>query len=336
MPNGPQRNHSSTVSTGSERVEDPREPLGVEPAGEELDVLRLAGQHVIRWKRPGKRFLRSSSSSRNMTELVRRLPKSSVTRERGSSSRALVSRDSTGVMPEPAAMATWWRMRVRARVGHVKDPCGVMTSSDVAGRERVVEPVRTCGPRAPGRRPTRSRRPPVGRAATGRSSSDCRTSSPSIVGAEGQVLAAARRRSRRAAPSGTSKVTATESSVSRSTDATVSGWNGRDGGVGSGVGADVGHSDGLELVEGLEAGVAAAQRLAGGRAEAGELLGVGASRTAGSDDPAGQASARPARASPVDAAGRRDAELAQLLPPARRSSSRSSRPGDSRVRDVAA
>ena len=41
-----------------------------------------------------------------MIELVRRLPKSNVAREPGSSSRALVSSEITGVMPDPAAIAT--------------------------------------------------------------------------------------------------------------------------------------------------------------------------------------------------------------------------------------
>ena len=51
-----------------ERREDGLEPLAVEPAVEELDVLGLAESTVMSWKRPGKRFLRSSSSSRNMIE----------------------------------------------------------------------------------------------------------------------------------------------------------------------------------------------------------------------------------------------------------------------------
>ena len=41
-----------------------------------------------------------------MIELVRRLPKSSVARDPGSSSSAVVSSEMTGVMPEPAAIAT--------------------------------------------------------------------------------------------------------------------------------------------------------------------------------------------------------------------------------------
>ena len=106
MPNGPQRYHSSTDPTGrsepkiAESRSVSRRPWKSSTSWASRDST------LTRWKRPGKRFLRSSSSSRNMIELVRRLPKSSVAREPGSSSRALVSSESTGVMPEPAAIAT--------------------------------------------------------------------------------------------------------------------------------------------------------------------------------------------------------------------------------------
>ena len=41
-----------------------------------------------------------------MIDVVHRLPKMSVTRDLGSSARAVDSSDITGVMPDPAAMAT--------------------------------------------------------------------------------------------------------------------------------------------------------------------------------------------------------------------------------------
>ena len=43
---GPHRNHSSTSSAGSSASRIRRQPLAVEPAGEQLDVLLLAGEHV--------------------------------------------------------------------------------------------------------------------------------------------------------------------------------------------------------------------------------------------------------------------------------------------------
>ena len=106
MPKGPHRYHSSTVSTGSEQVEDRREPLGVEPAVEELDVLGLTGQHVDQVEAAREAVL-------EVLELLEehdraRAPVAEEQRHArpGSSSRALVSSESTGVMPEPAAMAT--------------------------------------------------------------------------------------------------------------------------------------------------------------------------------------------------------------------------------------
>ena len=77
--------------------------------------------------RSAKRFLRSASSSRNITDAVRRLPKRRVTLDPGSSSRTLLMMESTGVMPLPAAMARWCR-EAPGWVGHEKDPSGVMTS----------------------------------------------------------------------------------------------------------------------------------------------------------------------------------------------------------------
>ena len=59
------------------------------------------------WKRVGYAFFRSASSSSNMIEPVRRLPKTSVTVSSGLSCSAVVMSDMIGVMPDPAAKATW-------------------------------------------------------------------------------------------------------------------------------------------------------------------------------------------------------------------------------------
>ena len=63
-----------------------------------------------------------------LTVEVRRLPNSSVTRDPGSSSSAVVTSDRIGVIPDPAAIATWCRDDSGC-AGHVNVPIGVMTST---------------------------------------------------------------------------------------------------------------------------------------------------------------------------------------------------------------
>jgi hypothetical protein len=63
-----------------------------------------------------------------MIDSALRLPKTRVTRESGSRPRAEPMSESTGVIPEPAAKATWWRAS-SGRAGQVKVPRGGITSS---------------------------------------------------------------------------------------------------------------------------------------------------------------------------------------------------------------
>ena len=97
--------------------------------------------------------------------------------------------------------------------------------------------------------------------------------------------------------SGTSKVTATASSVSCSTAATVSGWNAARVDRAPGRGLD-GHSDLLHVLERLEARRAAVHRLAGGRPELRGQLAPRPTRTAGRSATRGSASAGAARRGP--------------------------------------
>ena len=46
IPYGPQRNHSSASTSTRPVVDQPGEPRGVDPAAQQIRVLRLAGQHV--------------------------------------------------------------------------------------------------------------------------------------------------------------------------------------------------------------------------------------------------------------------------------------------------
>ena len=90
-------------------VEDPAQALGVEPAGEQLGVLGLPGEHVDQLE-PRRvpvlevlQLLEEHDRRRTTVAIEQRCP---AVRLRSS---ALASRDRTGVMPLPAATATWCR-----------------------------------------------------------------------------------------------------------------------------------------------------------------------------------------------------------------------------------
>ena len=86
--------------------------------------------------------------------------------------------------------------------------------------------------------------------------------------------------------------------------------------VGCGRGGDVGHSDGLELVEGLEARVAAAQGLARGEdAEVGDLGRVGGAAAGAGDDVAAQGHGHGTYHCHRHRAGGRDPEAQQCRSP---------------------
>ena len=130
--------------------------------------------------------------------------------------------DSTGVIPEPAAMATWCRAAVGC-VGQVNDPIGVITSIsspaatdelshvDIRPPSTTAEATRSCPMPS---RPDRGWQIEY----------DCRTSSPSIVARRVRCCPGRNAYSSHSSR-GTANVTATASSVSRSTPDTCSGWN---------------------------------------------------------------------------------------------------------------
>ena len=161
-------------------------------------------------------------------------------------------------------------------VGHVNDPSGCHHVDDVAGRERVVQPVRHPAPGHPrGGHP--QRRPRWAALRDRQIEYDCRTSSPSMVGAQGEVLAGLEevvvaQLVRDGEGDGDSVVG--EAFHGRDRERVELGAAASDG-VGRGS-ESRGSSERLELVERLAAGPAPAQRLARGRPEPRQLLGVGA------------------------------------------------------------
>ena len=75
MSNGPHSHHVVDVGHGTSAVEDAAQPVGVEAAAEQLDVARLAGQHVHQLERgPGSGPSGRRARRLNITVLARRLP----------------------------------------------------------------------------------------------------------------------------------------------------------------------------------------------------------------------------------------------------------------------
>ena len=104
-PYGPQRNHSSIASPGtmlsssrpSRSASIRPESSGDSPCSRESTCTRC--------NRAGYRSFRSANSSANITVLAVRLPYTRVKVLAGSTTRAVATSDSTGVMPEPATTA---------------------------------------------------------------------------------------------------------------------------------------------------------------------------------------------------------------------------------------
>ena len=94
------------MSAGTQRLGDPGQPVGVEPAGEQLGVLRLAGEHVDQLEPVRVAVL-------EVLELLEEHHGAAGAvgveqRDRGSPAPApacVATIDSTGVMPLPAAIA---------------------------------------------------------------------------------------------------------------------------------------------------------------------------------------------------------------------------------------
>ena len=204
---------------------------------------------------------------------------------------AVASSDSTGVIPEPAAIATWCRAAVGSRRADERPHRGHHLDRRRRRATDVVEPVSTSGRPRPRAAATRSSPSRLG-AARGdwQIEYDCRTSSPSIVA-----------RSVRCWPG---------SNANSSRSSSRHGERHRDGVVGepldrrdgqrvepgpvarrAAVGSEQGrHQIALNSSKGSRHVVAAAQGLARGRAEPRDLLGVG-----GAALRAGDAAARSGR-----------------------------------------
>ena len=158
-------------------------------------------------------------------------------------------------MPAPAAMATMWRA-LPSLSGRTKRPWGGMTSS--------MSPADSVSLAQTEKRPPATRLMAMRRAhRRGRSRSSSCGAAPRRRAACAQVRCWPGLEAERVAQrSGTANVTEIASGVSRFTSTIVTAWKSRSIG-----------SDALEIVERLGAGLAAPMRLAGGRAELGDLGG---------------------------------------------------------------
>src|SRR5882757_1509354 len=218
--------------------------------------------------------------------------------------------DSTGVIPEPAAISPWW---VPAASSGVNAPAGGATSTSSPGRTPSTSHSENSPPSIR-RTPTRSAAP------TGAQIEyDRRCSAPSASYWRSVRYWPGRKVYRSRSSSGTSKLTATASSHSRSTLTTRSVWKPLvSGATSSSVLAGALTSDLLHVLEGFPAGRAAAQLGARGRAEAGQLLGArraaaGAAHPGGGRRVEGQWD-RPGIRPPGSPARRRDTGLGKLAP----------------------
>jgi hypothetical protein len=141
----------------------------------------------------------------------------------GSVASAVASSDSTGVMPDPAATAAYRRRRAGSNAV-VKWPSG--------GRTSTVSPMRSALPAnvekaPPGicRTPIRNRPCAASSAGVEQMEYDRRTSSASGSARRSVTCWPAVKANASRSSGGTSKVTATASSVSRSISPTRSRWN---------------------------------------------------------------------------------------------------------------
>ena len=301
---GPHRNHSSTSSAGQQRVEDPGQPVAVEAAGEQLDVLLLAGQHV------------------DQPEPVREAVLQVV---------QVVEEHHRAVGPVRVDQHHLGARLALEDRGHDRDH----RRDARAGRDRDV--------RLGGRRVERGGEPAGRRHHVELVTDVQRVDDALAEGTAGQLLhadpeqAGARRRADREAAA--LAVVAADRQVLAVHEAVVVGELGGhgegerdrvvgqrlDGGHPERVELGLGHPlEGLEVVEGLAAGAADPQALAGGRAEPAGLPGVEAAALRAAHRQGERRPARPAGRPPAPA-GRCRPGRAWPAPP--RSRRRWTRPG---------
>ena len=168
----------------------------------------------ISCSRGPKAFLRSASSSVNITVSVRRLPYTSVTCVSAWAASTLAAMESTGVIPDPAATRPWC---VPGRSSGVNAPDGGATSSSSPATSRSTSHSEN-KPSVTRRTPTRGAAPACAQIEYERRSSTPSRTVRSVRYCPGRNAKADRR------CSGTSNVTATASSHSRSTPATRRVW----------------------------------------------------------------------------------------------------------------
>src|ERR1700744_2190093 len=210
-PNGPHSHQWSTrgtsTVTGSSSASRPasRRPLNSSTswaARDSTGTIRV---------RAGWASLRSATSSANMTVSLRRLPYSRVTVDLSSAASTEAAIDIIGVMPEPAAISTWWPGTDRSGVN---EPPGLWTwSVSPAFSSRTSQP--DTAPPATSRTPIRGGDP-----AAAQIEYDRRSPSRSMV-----RLCPGANANSPASSSGTANVRAAASSVSGSTPATRNEWN---------------------------------------------------------------------------------------------------------------
>ena len=118
--NGPHSQTWSIAASGTSAVEQPAQPVGVEPAGEQLDVARLAGEHVHELEPRAVRVLQVAEllGEHHRAGGAVAVEQRDVARPGWRSTVPAI--DSIGVIPDPAAMHRWRPPASRGRRGSAR------------------------------------------------------------------------------------------------------------------------------------------------------------------------------------------------------------------------
>ena len=265
MPYGPQSHQWSTACTSIVAGSRAR---SLSPSSRPLNSSTSCGSRDSTCTssiRDGYASLRSATASANITDPARRFPYSRVTVVSADPASSDAAMDIIGVIPDPAAISTWWpgtpsigseRAARHLDVDHVAraqlvdEPAGHCAAGDLADPD--------------------PRRLPDSGADRVRPSLVADPDRQRLPGREGELGAKLW---------GTANVTAAESSVSDSTDCTASGWK---------VVRAEATSDLLDVLERFVARSTAVERLAGSPAEGGGEGGVASTAERAGDGPPGQ------------------------------------------------
>ncbi len=141
MPNGPHSHQWSTARDVDGDRQQRAQPVGVEAAVEQLDLLRLARQHVHQ-PHPGRvGVLQVGDLVGEHHRVAAPVAVEQRDRRVGASAASTdAAIESIGVMPEPAAISTWWPRCRQVRGERCRS--AACTSTTSPGRTLVHQPAR--------------------------------------------------------------------------------------------------------------------------------------------------------------------------------------------------